>query len=84
MSVVHLILLGFNLYSFLLMASIVISWIPHDPYHPIILNVKKLTDPYFDIFRQLPLQFSGIDLSPIVAFFVLNLIRDLVIKLLIF
>jgi YggT family protein len=84
MGIRDLLLMGFNVYSFLLIVRIFLSWLPHDSYHPLVLKLGQITDPYLDIFRKLPLNFGGLDLSPLVAFFVLGLIRDLVVQLLIF
>jgi len=84
MSLVSLVMVLFQIYSFLLIAKIILSWVPHDPYHPIVKFISQLTDPYLDLFRQLPLNFGGLDLSPIVAFFVLDLIRNLLMRVLVF
>ncbi len=76
--------LCFNIYNFLLLARIVITWLPHDAYHPLILRLKQATDPYLNLFKQLPLQFGGMDFSPIVALIVLSVIRTIVMKILFF
>ncbi|OGI10925.1 MAG: hypothetical protein A2Y40_10470 [Candidatus Margulisbacteria bacterium GWF2_35_9] len=76
-----ILLLLLQIYSFLLIIRIILSWLSHDSYHPLILQLKKITDPYLDLFRSLPLNFSGLDLSPIVAFFVLSLLEKLIIQI---
>ncbi len=59
-------------YEIVLVFRIVLSWIPHNAKHPLVDFVYKITDPYLDLFRSLPLNFNGLDLSPMVAFFVLD------------
>lgn len=67
----------FKLYAFLLLAKIVLSWLPNNIYHPLISKLNSLTEPYLNIFRSLPLNFGGMDFSPIIAFFALNITWDI-------
>ena len=80
-SLQSILLILLQIYSFLLIIRIILSWLSHDSYHPLIIQLKKITDPYLDLFRSLPLSFNGFDLSPIVAFFVLSLIQKLIIQI---
>ncbi|NIA08843.1 MAG: YggT family protein [Nitrospiraceae bacterium] len=62
--VIHIVL---NLYMWILIARAVLSWVNPDPYNPIVRFLYNVTDPLLDRVRQmLPLQFGGIDLSPMV------------------
>ena len=61
-----------ELYSILLVIKIVLTWLPHNYNHPLVLRLNKVTDPYLDLFRQLHLNFGGMDFSPIVGLMVLN------------
>lgn len=71
----------FQTYEFLLLFRIVLTWLPHDSYHPVIRFLYQITDPYLNLFRSLPLTFNGLDLSPVVAFFALGLIKQLALRM---
>jgi Predicted integral membrane protein len=66
-----------------LLVRVLLSWIPHDPYHPIMQFLFRITDPLLRPFQNLvPSWKFGIDLSPIFAFFALGIVRKLVFQLL--
>lgn len=55
-------------YWWIIFARAVISWVQPDPYNPIVRFLQTATDPLlYRIRRALPVSFSGIDLSPIIA-----------------
>ncbi|MEA1996863.1 MAG: YggT family protein [Gemmatimonadota bacterium] len=71
-----------NIYGYLLLAQIIISWIRVNPYNHWIRLLSKLTEPFLGPFRRLIPPFAGVDFSPIVAFLVLNMIRTVVVRML--
>jgi len=74
----------FRLYSYLILARIFLTWIPIDRYNPIVQFIYKVTEPVLAPFRIiLPLGGMGLDLSPIIAFFLLNLLQRSIINILI-
>ena len=67
---------------FALVIRILLSWIPHDPYQPIIRFIYKVTEPILQPFRDIiPSWRIGIDLSPIFAFIALSIVRKLLFQL---
>ena len=80
---IEIINLLFDLIQFLLIARIILSWFPHNRFHPIIKIVYNFTDPLLGPFRNMINPIGGIDLSPIIVFFLLRLLRDSVIYFLI-
>uniref|UniRef100_A0A7C2I0G3 YggT family protein n=1 Tax=Ammonifex degensii TaxID=42838 RepID=A0A7C2I0G3_9THEO len=74
--------IAFQVYSWLIIIRVVLSWIRHNPYHPAIRFIYEVTEPYLRIFRRVVPPVGMIDLSPIVAFFVLELLQVLVHRLL--
>ena len=65
-----------TLYFWLIVISAVLSWVQPDPYNPIVRTIYGLTEPVLDFVREhLPVQFSGIDFSPIVVILVIELIQ---------
>jgi len=74
----------FRLYSYLILARIFLTWIPVDQYNPVVQFIYKINEPILAPFRIiLPLGNVGLDLSPIIVFFLLNLLRGAIINILI-
>jgi YggT family protein len=73
-------------YLVLIFIRIIMSWIPRIPYNPVLSAVLKfvsdVTDPYLNLFRRVipPLRMGpgALDLSPIVATFVLLIVGGIV------
>ncbi len=74
----------FRLYSYLILARIFLTWIPVDHYNPIVQFIYKITEPVLAPFRIiLPLGGMGLDISPIIVFFLLNLLQRALINILV-
>ena len=74
----------FRIYSYLILARIFLSWIPIDRYNPIIQFIYKVTEPILAPFRIiLPLGNVGLDLSPIIVFFLINFLQKSINNILI-
>jgi YggT family protein len=77
----------FLVYLILIFARILMSWIPRIPrsstLRPVLDFITETTDPYLNIFRRLlnPIGLGGmgIDISPIIAIFVLVLLERLIV-----
>jgi YggT family protein len=77
----------FLVYIIIIFARILLSWIPRIPYNPLLSSViefiQQVTDPYLRIFRRIipPLGGGGfaLDLSPIIAIFVLFIARSIIV-----
>jgi YggT family protein len=77
----------FLVYIILIFVRILLSWIPRIPYNPtlsaIINFIHEVTDPYLNVFRRIlpPVGGGGfaLDLSPIIAIFVLFIVRAIVV-----
>lgn len=72
-AIVNLLLTAINIYSFVLIASILMSWLPNAKESTFGQMLSKVTDPYLDIFRKIIPPLGMIDFSPIIAIFALNL-----------
>ena len=65
-----------------LLVRVLLSWIPNNPYHPIIQFIHQITDPILKPFQDIiPSYRIGIDLSPLFAFLALNLLERLIFGL---
>lgn len=68
-----------NIYIYIIIARAIVSWVSPDPYNPIVRFLYNLTDPVlYRIRRVLPLQFGGLDLSPLALIFGLYLVMALI------
>ncbi|MDD2552997.1 MAG: YggT family protein [Desulfotomaculaceae bacterium] len=82
-TIIRVVNVAFEVYSIILLARILLSWIRHNPYQPVIRFIYETTEPYLRIFRRIIPPFSQIDFSPIVAFFVLYIIERIVVNILV-
>ena len=71
-----------RLYSLVLLVAVLISWVNPDPFNPIVQFLRAVTDPVFGwIRRHLPFAVMGMfDLSPLVAFFLIQLLQIVVVR----
>ena len=66
-----------SLYSLLLFIRILLTWFPNvDWYNQPFAALSQVTDPYLNIFRSFIPPLGGIDLSPILAIFVLQILGN--------
>lgn len=80
-SIIHWV---FGIYTIFLLVRIVGSWFPRFAEHKIMRFVAFYTDPYLNIFRRLIPPIGGrLDLSPLLAFFGLEIIEKFLLYLLI-
>ncbi len=77
------VLLGLSkVYFWVLIASVILSWVRPDPYNPIVRMLYALTEPVlYRVRKWLPFTYAaGIDFSPIVVIIVLQLFENIVIR----
>lgn len=58
-----------NIYLWIIIVRVVVSWISPDPYNPIVQFLRGMTDPVIDALRRvLPSFFwsSGLDFTPLI------------------
>lgn len=77
----------FQIFSFLILARVIISWVRPNPYHPtwgpIIRVIFQVTDPIMEPVRRLMPPMGGLDFSPIIVLLGLDILRRLIIGMLI-
>lgn len=72
----QLINLIFNILYLCLIARVILSWIDHNPRNEIIQWIYKISDPLIKPFQQiLPPMNLGIDISPILAFVAIGVVK---------
>ena len=87
MSIITVISTLFRMYAFLILVRVVLSWVNpdpyHQPYHSIIRFVHGITEPVLSPLRRIIPPIGGtVDVSPVVALILLELLRSLVVSLL--
>jgi len=83
-SLYDIVSLVFQVYIFIVIARALISWVNPDPYNPIVRFLYNATEPVLALMRRyLPLQFSGIDLSPIALLFALTIVEKILLNIIV-
>ncbi len=77
-SLVSLILLTLNLFFWLVIIRIILSWVAGRTYNPAIAMVYALTEPLLRPFRRLVPDLGGFDISPIFVLIALGALMRLV------
>jgi YggT family protein len=74
-----------TIYYWLILIRALISWVNPDPYNPIVQFLYKVTEPVlYPIRKALPIGSGlGIDISPIIAFFIIIFLRSFLVRTLI-
>ena len=57
-----------TIYKYILLASVVISWVNADPYNPLVNFINRVTDPILRRIRRYTPDTGMLDISPLVAF----------------
>lgn len=66
-----------DLYSIVVLAAVVMSWVRADPRHPLVTMVYRLTEPVLAPIRRALPPMAGLDFSPMVLLIVLRILRGL-------
>jgi YggT family protein len=73
----RLIVTLIDLYSLVVFAAVVLSWVRADRGHPLVQLVHNLTEPAIAPIRRVLPPMGGLDFSPMVLLLVLRLLRGL-------
>ncbi len=68
----------FTVLSFAIIARALISWLPIDPYHPIVQFLYQITEPILVPLRRVVPPLGMMDITPIVAIILLNVLQAIV------
>lgn len=67
-----------TIYKYVLLASVVISWVNADPYNPIVNFIYRATEPLLRRIRRHMPDTGMLDLSPLVAFALIYVLQIVV------
>jgi YggT family protein len=65
-----------SIFNIVITGRILLSWFPQAQGIAILQPVFQITDPYLNLFRGLVPPIFGLDLSPLLAFFLLNVLQS--------
>jgi YggT family protein len=66
-----------NVYMFVIFVYVLASWIPETRYQGWYRALGSVCEPYLSLFRKLVPPMGGFDLSPMIGFFVLMIIAQI-------
>ena len=70
-----------HFYMWIVIARAVLSWVNPDPYNPIVRFIHNITEPVlYRIRTKLPLDFGGIDFSPIIVILGIIFLQNFVVS----
>lgn len=69
-----------QIYNLLILARVLASWVVRDPANPIFHFLYAITEPVLGPIRRI-MPAMGLDLSPIIAYFILNFLSRIIISL---
>ena len=61
-----------RLYVFVLIGSVICSWVNADPFNPIVRIVRRLSDPCLNLIRRFVPPIAGLDFSPLIGILILG------------
>ncbi|MBT3579355.1 MAG: YggT family protein [Waddliaceae bacterium] len=80
---VYVLHICFLVYTLMLFARILGSWIPELKKHKLMQFITYYTEPYLSVFRRIIPPLGRIDISPIVAFFALRFFESIIMRIII-
>ena len=87
MLLVNVINAVFSVFYILLFASIILSWVRPDPYHPtwgpIVRAINGVVNPILNPIRRVMPPMGGLDFSPIVVLLLARVLQGALIRLVI-
>lgn len=81
---IWLVSLAFQIYTWLIVARVILSYVRLRTHHPVLRFIYEVTEPLLDFFRRLLPQTGAFDFSPLLAVFFLQIASSLVSQLLYF
>jgi YggT family protein len=71
-----------SIYFWIVIGRAVISWVNPDPYNPIVRFLYNATEPVFSRIRRiLPLQFGGMDFTPIALLILIGVQQNILAQI---
>ncbi len=70
-----------QIYFWIIIIRVLLSWVSPDPYNPVVKFIYNVTEPVMGAIRRyLPVSFGGLDLSPVIVFMIIMFLQNFVVK----
>ena len=70
-----------TIYMWVIIARAILSWVSPDPYNPIVRFIHNITEPVlYRVRRALPVNFGGLDLSPMIVLLAIIFLQAFLVK----
>ena len=82
MAIAHILEIALTIFYWLILIRALISWVNPDPYNPVVQFLEKSTEWVLSPIRKMiPYNLRmGIDLSPLIAFFMIMFLKSFLVK----
>ncbi len=77
MGIRHILISVLQVYSWLLLIRVILSWVNPNPRNELLLMVIRVTEPVLGPLRKV-VRFGGFDLSPILALFLIRILMRII------
>ena len=67
-----------QIYSFIVLAAVIVSWVAPHSHHPIIQFLRSVTEPVFEKVRTVVPAMGGLDLSPMIVLIALHFLQRII------
>ncbi len=80
--IVRLIMFVLDIYTWVIIAAAVISWVTPNPYNPVVRLLRRLTEPVLAPIRKLlpPWKTFGLDFSPMIVILVIQWVVPVLLR----
>ena len=69
-----------SIFTWIIIARAVLSWVNPDPYNTIVRFIYKTTEPVlYQIRKRVPFDLGGLDISPVIAILVIIFLQTFVV-----
>ena len=73
--------IALTIFMWIIIARAILSWVSPDPYNPIVRFIHNITEPVlYQVRRRIPLNFGGIDFSPIIILLAVIFLQHFVVQ----
>jgi YggT family protein len=72
-----------KVYFWGLLITVIASWVAPNSYNPVLILINQILEPAIKPIRKMMPDMGGIDLSPIIAFLLIQVLEILVVKVLV-
>lgn len=81
-SLIGLVDAVFRVLQLIILADVLLSWFRPDPYNPIVRTIREVAGVILDPIRRVVPPLGGLDITPIIALILLQLLEGLLIGML--